>query len=121
MNSAAPALGKCCVCHERQAIGVCCIPGMAYSDAFCQACLAAGAIPYWAAVCNTALCGGWGQTADYWDEVIWATLIYLNISPVDFSLDVRKDMEEQDKYFSEEEQEKRTLDLGGFDAPLDWQ
>ena len=108
----------CSVCKVRQAIGVCSIPGMAYSDAFCQTCLQAGAIPYWAAVCNTALCGGWAQVNEYWDAVVWDTLRHLNISPVDFSLDVWEDMEAQDEYFSEEEMAKRTIDSGDSDAPL---
>ena len=120
MNSAAPALGKCAVCSSRQAIAVCCIPGMPYSDAFCRECLVAGAIPYWAAVCNTALCGGWAHTNEYWDAVVWDTLRHLNISPVDFSLDVWEDMQAQDEYFSEEETKKRTIDLGDLpDAPLE--
>ena len=109
----------CSVCKVRQAIGVACIPGMPYSDAFCQVCLQAGAIPYWAAVCNTALCGGWANVNDYWNEVVWDTLRHLNISPVDFSLDVWKDMEAQDEYFSDDELEKRTLNSGDSDAPLE--
>ncbi len=104
--------GECSVCRKKAAVGVCCIPGMPYSDAFCKTCLQAGAIPYWAAVCNTAICGGWGQTASWWDEVVWATLIYLNISPVDFSLDVWAEIEDMGNSF--EEYIRRNEELADF-------
>lgn len=90
---------RCEVCNNEPSVGVACIPGVPMSAAFGERCLAAGAIPYWAAVANTACCGGFSKTAEWWDEVVWATLRHLNISFATFTLDVYAELAQMDEEF----------------------
>ena len=85
---------KCETCETRNAIGVAAVPGVPYSAAFCQECIKAGAAPYWIVVRNTALIGGLDNAADWWKNVVAATLNHLGKSSVDFAADVAADIVE---------------------------
>ena len=91
---------KCEVCNERESIGVCCVPGVPYSAAYCRECLAAGAQPYHILVANTACCSGLEHCNDYWKKVVDTTLQYIGKSEEEFQADVAlsiKDMDERNQ------------------------
>jgi hypothetical protein len=67
----------CEVCNERPAVGVASIPGMPMSIAWCRECLASGAIPWWAAIAETACIGGLAHAADWWLDIVDATCRHL--------------------------------------------
>lgn len=93
----------CECCKLEPSIGVACIPGMPISIAWGKKCLEAQIIPYWAAVANTAMCGGLAETGDGWQELVFATLEYFKTDYMTFSLDVAWDIQEMMK------QEEATL------------
>lgn len=84
---------KCEVCNERDAIGVASIPGIPVSVAWCTICVRSGAIPYWAVVANTVICGGLDRMADWWQETVETTLTHLGKTREEFNRDVTADME----------------------------
>lgn len=79
---------KCDTCEERESIGVAAIPGMPMSVAWCQECLQSGAIPWWAAVGNTAIIGGLVNAAEWWVEIVEATLKHLDRTKEEFEGEV---------------------------------
>jgi len=83
---------ECEVCRKNDSIGVCSVPGVPYSAAFCSECLHSGAIPYWIAVANTALCGGYDHVADWWRDTVLATLKVCDKSMDQFLQDVDLDL-----------------------------
>jgi hypothetical protein len=87
----------CGVCETNPAVGVCAIPGVPASDAFCSPCLRAGAIPMWAAVANTANLGGLDQAADWWVATVEATLKVVGVSRDEFETQVAAAMESGDE------------------------
>ncbi len=82
----------CEVCNKEQAIGVCCVPGVPYSAAYCRTCLGANAHPYGIVVANTACCGGLNQTSPAWQEIVRDTLVHLGKSIEQFNADVDKSL-----------------------------
>lgn len=85
---------RCECCEEvKPIVGVASIPGMPISIAWCRNCLESGAIPYWAAVANTAMCGGLDNCNDEWKKIVTDTLFYFGKSIDDFAVDVDKDKE----------------------------
>lgn len=82
----------CQCCNRNVAIGVASIPGIPMSIAWCTECLEAGAIPMWAAVANTAMCGGLDQAAEWWVQVVNDTLAYFGVSLEDFNAMVTVEM-----------------------------
>ena len=75
-------------------MGVACIPYMPMSIAWCQACLHAGVIPYWAAVANTAMCGGLPNTNEGWRSLVELSVPYHGKSMETFLVDVAKAIKE---------------------------
>jgi hypothetical protein len=73
------------------------------SSAYCVECLQAGAVPYWAAVANTAACGGWEGVHEVWKEIVEATLKHLGKTSEQFLDDVEKDIREMDAYNESQE------------------
>lgn len=82
----------CEVCDKNPVVGVCSIPGMPMSAGFCKECLQTNAIPYWAAVANTAIIGGLAEAAPWWIQIVEATLLHLNKSKEQFESDVKTSM-----------------------------
>lgn len=80
----------CEVCQKEKAVGVCCVPGVPYSAAYCKTCLEANAHPYGIVVANTACCGGLEHTCQEWQDLVRGTLVHLNKSPDQFKADVDK-------------------------------
>lgn len=90
-------IGECGCCHkEKPIIGVACIPGIPMSIAWCEDCLRSGAIPYEAAVCNTAMCGGLDHTNEVWQELVDVTLTYHGKTHEEFNMAVANAFESMD-------------------------
>lgn len=85
---------KCDTCRE-PAVGVASMPGVPASFAYCRQCLHANAHPYGMVVANTAMIGGVGQAAEWWLEIVHATLIRLGKDRMEFERDVTEEMESQ--------------------------
>ena len=66
----------CEVCHKQEAVGVCCVPGVPYSAAYCLDCLKANSHPMNVLVANTACVGGLEHAADWWKEMVTASLFH---------------------------------------------
>lgn len=83
--------GLCECCGKKgPLVGVASIPFIPMSIAWCQSCLHAGVLPYWAAVANTASVGGIEQTNEGWQNLVEITLEYFGKSKAEFLLDVTK-------------------------------
>jgi hypothetical protein len=80
----------CEVCKKEQAVGVCCVPGVPYSAAYCKTCLDANAHPYFIVVANTACIGGLEHSAPWWQDIVRDTLVHLGKTPEEFKADVDK-------------------------------
>ena len=87
----------CEVCNKNPSIGVCAVPGVPYSAAYCSQCLAAGANPYNIVVSNTACIGGLENSADWWKVLVDKTLNHLEKSYAEFEKDVEQSIKELDK------------------------
>lgn len=88
--------GTCGCCDkDKEIVGVACIPGMPMSIAWCVDCLRSGAIPYGAAVTNTAMCGGLDKTNKEWQALVAVTLDYFDKTPTQFNEDVAKEMADE--------------------------
>lgn len=83
-----PEMGDCDVCKKEPAVGVACVPGMPVSVAYGRACLDANAHPYGLLVVNTALVGDYAKSAEWWQEMVDATLTHLGKSREQFDADV---------------------------------
>lgn len=89
--------GKCECCNEeKELIGVASIPFIPMSIAWCQDCINANVIPYWAAVANTACCDGLDNTNEEWKEWVKRTLKYFNKTDKEFKDDVDKSIKEME-------------------------
>jgi hypothetical protein len=100
-------LGKCNCCNEREAIGVASIPGIPMSVAWCLPCVQSGAIPYWAAVANTACISGMENAAEWWKETVDVTLAWHNKTREEFDSDVAVELAREEEYWREEEARER--------------
>jgi hypothetical protein len=80
----------CETCNVRESIGVCSVPGVPYSAAYCQECLTADAHPWHALVANTACVGGLENSAIWWQEIVNHTLKHLGRTLEEFNADVDK-------------------------------
>jgi hypothetical protein len=88
---------SCGCCGEEPAVGVASIPFIPMSIAWGRKCLEAGVIPYWAAVSNTAACGGFEHTNEEWRYLVEITLAYFGKQHDDFLVDVARDIEAMDE------------------------
>ena len=84
----------CEVCNKNTSIGICCIPGLPMSCAYCQECLEANAHPWGAIVANTACCGGLEHTGPEWVDMVHCTLKHLGRTIEEFIAEVSKDIDE---------------------------
>jgi hypothetical protein len=64
----------CEVCEQNQAIGVCCVPGVPYSAAYCRECATANNHPMHILIANTASLGGLQEAVDWWQEMVTSSL-----------------------------------------------
>lgn len=65
-------------------MGVAAVPCVPYSASYGSNCLAANAHPYWVLVANTAMCGGYDQTAEFWRQMVDDTLEWLGKTREEF-------------------------------------
>lgn len=61
---------KCEVCGAPEVHGVCSVPGVPYSAAYCRPCLEKDLHPMWILIANTASIGGLDQAAPWWREMV---------------------------------------------------
>jgi hypothetical protein len=94
-------IGQCDCCGDEPAVGVAAIPFIPMSISWGHKCLTAGIIPYWAAVANTACCGGYDQTNEMWRELVADTLAYFDKTMEEFLADVERDGAEMDQAVGE--------------------
>jgi hypothetical protein len=97
------AESKCDTCGKTGIVGVACMPGVPISFGYCRECLTANAHPYFAVVGNTASCGGYEHTADWWKDIVQCTLKHLHKSMEEFIADVKVDMDDFEKHMEEQE------------------
>jgi hypothetical protein len=69
---------KCEVCNDRESVGVCCVPGVPISCAYCKECLQNNSHPIGILIANTASLGGLDQAADWWKEMVSDSLQFQN-------------------------------------------
>jgi hypothetical protein len=74
---------------------------MPVSVAYGRKCLQANAHPWGLLVANTALCGGFDQTAEWWQEMVTATCGHLGRSLTEFEADVRAEIMEEGRRLRE--------------------
>lgn len=68
----------CEACNKNIAIGVCCVPGVPISCAYCTECIKVNSHPMWALIANTVCCGSLDTCADWWKEMVYASLKHQN-------------------------------------------
>jgi len=104
----------CEVCNQRTCVGVCCVPGMPVSAAYCQQCLQANAHPWQYLVANAACCDGLANCAPWFVEMVDHTCTHLGKTREQFDADVKSSMEQvaamPDDFCAEPE--PPNLDLG---------
>jgi hypothetical protein len=82
----------CDVCGKEAECGVCCVPGVPMSVAYCRECLIANAHPWNVLVANTAVCGGLDQMNEEWREMVFDTCNHLGKPVNQFNVDVAADI-----------------------------
>jgi hypothetical protein len=80
----------CEVCGENESVGVCCVPSVPISCAYCEECLAAGAHPWSILIANTVCCDGLHNMADFWKWMVTDTCEHLGKTLDDFIDDVNR-------------------------------
>lgn len=88
------AMPVCEVCNRRPSVGVCCVPGMPVSAAYCSACLRANAHPWKYLVANAACCGGLGHMAAWYIDMVADTCAHLSKTMGQFNDDVEASMKD---------------------------
>jgi hypothetical protein len=94
----------CEVCAKNQAIGVCSVPGVAYSAAYCAECLKANAHPLFILVAGTACNGGLDHCASWWKEMVTDTLKHLGRTEEEFTAQVNEEIRQEIQQMDEGEQ-----------------
>ena len=85
---------KCEVCNSEEAIGVCSVPGIPYSAAYCQPCLDCNAHPLHIMIGGTAINGSLTECADWWKDMVSCTCSRLGIEIDDFNKRVEASVQE---------------------------
>jgi hypothetical protein len=86
----------CEACGKNEAVGVCCVPAVAMSCAYCKPCLEANNHPMHVLVANTACIGGLDKSADFWREMVTDSLKTQGKTLEWFNAEVARDMAEMD-------------------------
>lgn len=84
----------CGVCGSANVAGVAALPFLPMSDALCRRCCTAGAVPFRAAVFNTADIGGLNSACPEWKAVVEATLALCGRTREEFNFAVSRCMRE---------------------------
>ena len=96
---------KCEVCGKNDSIGVCCVPGIPISCAYCEECLKVNAHPWWILVANTSCIGGLKNAADWWKKMVEDTCKHLGKTIDEFNSEVEEAIRKFEKDFGDEEEE----------------
>lgn len=88
----------CETCNKNTSIGVCCVPSVPYSAAYCRECLEANAHPYHIMVSGTAINGGLEHCAKFWKEMIECTIKHLNKTKEQFVEEVNESIKQLETY-----------------------
>ena len=83
----------CEVCEKNEAVGVCCVPGVPMSSAYCRECLQANAHPWNVIVANTACVGSFDDCIPEWKEMVRDTCKHLGKTMEEFKAAVAKDLQ----------------------------
>lgn len=102
----------CSVCDKNEAfgslmiiiLGVCCVPSVPCSMAYCKECLEANAHPWWILVANTACCNGLHNTTDFWKWMVADTCEHLGKTLEKFNIDVQEAILQMENYYETEVQ-----------------
>lgn len=78
----------CETCNKNEAIGVCSIPYLPISCAYCVECLNANAHPYHYMVAGTAIAGGYDDLNAGFKQMVNCTLEHLDKKRTDFNKEV---------------------------------
>lgn len=78
------------MCAAPEVLGVAAMPGIPISVAYCQSCLTANAHPLKLVIINTALYGGYDESAGWWQQLVDDTLEYLRYPRDLFDIRVQK-------------------------------
>lgn len=87
----------CEICNKNQATGVCCVPGVPISCAYCKECLDANAHPWWVLLANTVCLGGLEHAAYWWKKMVEDTCLHLGRTKEEFNQEVQKEIDGMDK------------------------
>lgn len=87
----------CEVCRKNEAKGVACVPAIPISVAYCQECLDANSHPLDLLIANTAMCGGFNETNEMWQEIVTDSLRNQGKTLEWFNEQVAKDMTEMER------------------------
>ena len=82
----------CEVCNKNQAIGVCCVPAVPISCAYCRECLQANAHPWWVLIANTVCIGGLEFANDEWKKMVKDTCKHLGKTMEEFNREVAEEI-----------------------------
>ena len=82
----------CEACNVNEAMAVVSVPGVPMSAAYCAECLRLNSHPMYILIANTACCGGLECCADWWREMVTASLLYQNKTLEWFNAEVAESM-----------------------------
>lgn len=105
----------CEVCGEEPVVGVAAVPGLPISVGYGRACINMNAHPYGLLVANTACLSGEDDMADWWLEMVHATLRHLGKTEDEFWDDVEQSRRDMDAALAAE----MAADPDGPNATLD--
>jgi hypothetical protein len=90
----------CEACNKNESIGVCCVPGVPVSCAYCKDCLKNNNHPMPILIANTVCCGGLEHCADWWKEMVIQSLQHQNKTIEWFNSEVEKELEKENGNYS---------------------
>lgn len=106
----------CESCRKNESVGVCSVPAVPYSAAYCQECLNADSHPMFILIANTAINGGLEHCADFWKEMVehslkhqGETLKWFNIAVENSIREFDKIAEEHDRAIEQMEKDNETI------------
>jgi hypothetical protein len=92
-------INKCETCQKEPPVAVVCVPGVPYSAAYCESCLAANAHPWPILVANTACIGGLDMAHEGWRALVRDTCAHLGRTLAEFESEVARSIVELDEYY----------------------
>lgn len=85
----------CEACNKNISVGVCSVPGVPYSAAYCAECLEADSHPMFLLLANTACCGGLQHSAPWWKEIVTRSLAHQGKTQEWFDAEVEQAIQQE--------------------------